>query len=162
MCACCDFVMFEPRRGGGMFMGRLGMLQSLPRLLVSREVPLLSPLFGGAAMSVSGNIVKFSRSLMVFVMRSVVIASRHIKVPQSARISPRLLLPVCKHGPNSRGRVPRASSLSRYPLFHCAQPQCDERAPPVRVPQPLFCVSRACLFNRHEIGQFAKWRNKVE
>jgi hypothetical protein len=58
-----------------MLMGFLGMLKSLPRTLLPCEMILLSTLFGGGAMSVSGNIMQLGGSLVVFVMRSVVIAS---------------------------------------------------------------------------------------
>jgi hypothetical protein len=61
-----------------LLMSGLRVLQSLPRKLVSRQVILLSALLFRGAMGVRGEIVKFRRPLMIFVMRSVVIARRHI------------------------------------------------------------------------------------
>jgi hypothetical protein len=54
------------------------VLEGLPRTLVSRRVFLL-PLFFTGTMGVGGKVVQFSGPLMVFVMRSVVISSRHIE-----------------------------------------------------------------------------------
>jgi hypothetical protein len=54
------------------------VLEGLPRTLVSRRVFLL-PLFFTGTMGVGGEVVQFSGPLMVFVMRSVVISSRHIE-----------------------------------------------------------------------------------
>ena len=53
-----------------------GVLQRLPGLLVSREVILL-PILLGDTMGVRGGIVQFGGPLMVLVMRSVVVTSRH-------------------------------------------------------------------------------------
>jgi len=55
-----------------------GVLEGLPRALVSSRVFLLPLLFTGA-MGVGGEVVQFSGPLMVFVMRSVVISSGHIE-----------------------------------------------------------------------------------
>jgi hypothetical protein len=49
-------------------MSLLRMLKSLPRMLMSCEMVLLSALFGGTAMSMSRNIMQFGGSLVVFVV----------------------------------------------------------------------------------------------
>jgi hypothetical protein len=51
----------------------MGMLERLPRMLVPCEMFLLSILFGGAV-RVRRLIVQFGRPLVIFVVRSVVIA----------------------------------------------------------------------------------------
>jgi len=74
----CDAVFIHggPMRLLGMLVSLLGVFQSLPGALLPGLVVLL--FMGlGAAMSVGGLIVKFGRALMIFVVRSVVIASRH-------------------------------------------------------------------------------------
>jgi len=62
------------------FMPRLmsfrGMLEGQPRMFVPSEMILLSML-PGSTMGVRGSIVQLGGLLVVFVMRSVVIASRH-------------------------------------------------------------------------------------
>jgi len=75
----CDAVLIHSARVCllGMLVGHSGVLKSLSRALLSGFVILFFMGFGGATMSVSGNIVQLSGSLMIFVMRSVVIASRH-------------------------------------------------------------------------------------
>jgi hypothetical protein len=61
----------------GMLVSGLGVLESLPGALLSGFVILFFMGFRGATMSVSGAIVQFGGTLMIFVMRSVVISSRH-------------------------------------------------------------------------------------
>ena len=61
----------------GMLMRFLGVLESLPGALLPGLVILLLMGFRGSAMSVGGTIVQLGGALMVFVVRSVVIASRH-------------------------------------------------------------------------------------
>jgi len=60
----------------------LGVLLGLPGVLGSRQVLLLSMLFGDAV-GVSGSVVKFGGLLMVIVMRSAVVTSRHILFHES-------------------------------------------------------------------------------
>jgi hypothetical protein len=52
----------------------LGVLQSLPRMLAAGQMIRLSALLFSTAMAVRGDVVEFRRSLVIFVMRSVVIA----------------------------------------------------------------------------------------
>src|ERR1019366_7141824 len=61
-----------------MLMSLLGVLQRLPRVLLPRQVILLIVLFGNT-MHVRGLVVQFGGPLVVFVMRSVVIACRHLR-----------------------------------------------------------------------------------
>src|SRR5271157_1225124 len=72
----CDAVFIHggPMRLLGMLVSLLGVFQSLPGALLPGLVVLLFMGLGGAAMSVGGLIVKFGRALMIFVVRSVVIA----------------------------------------------------------------------------------------
>jgi hypothetical protein len=58
-------------------MSLLGVLQSLPGALMPGLVVLFLMGFRGAAMSVGGGIVHLGGPLMVLVMRSVVVTSRH-------------------------------------------------------------------------------------
>ena len=71
------FVHSGPVRLLAMPMSLLRVLQSLPGALLSGLVILFFMGFRSATMSVGGTIVQLSGSLMIFVMRSVVIASRH-------------------------------------------------------------------------------------
>jgi hypothetical protein len=59
------------------FMSVLGVLQRLSRVFMSCQVILFSALLVSGAMGVRGDVVKFRRPLVVFIMRSVVIASGH-------------------------------------------------------------------------------------
>jgi len=61
----------------GMLVRDLGVLKSLPGALLPGLVILLLMGFRGATMSVGGSIVQLCGALMIFVVRSVVIASRH-------------------------------------------------------------------------------------
>jgi len=78
---CRDFVVSE---GCDAMSGhRLGhlvrlfrMLEGLPGMLVSTEMFLLPPFFTGAV-GVGGEVVQLGSPLMIFVMGSVVISSRH-------------------------------------------------------------------------------------
>jgi hypothetical protein len=63
----------------GMLVSLLGVLKSLPGALLPGLAILLLMSFRGTPMSVGGTIVQLSGALMVFVMRSVVIASRHLE-----------------------------------------------------------------------------------
>ncbi len=81
MSASGNFTMSEGRDTvciDRMIMRLLRVLQCLPGMLVSRQVILFSVLFGGAAMRVGSFIVQLRGPLMIFVMRPVVIACRHI------------------------------------------------------------------------------------
>ena len=71
------FIHSCPVRQFGMLVSFLGVLESLPGALVPGFVILFFMGFRGATMSVSGAIVQFGGTLMIFVMRSVVISSRH-------------------------------------------------------------------------------------
>jgi hypothetical protein len=75
----CDamFIHRGPMRLLGMLVRFFGILESLPGALLPGLVILLLMGFGGAAMSVGGLIVQLGGALMIFVVRSVVIASRH-------------------------------------------------------------------------------------
>ena len=63
------------------------VLERLARLLVPRQMILLAAPLGGTAMGVRGAIVQLRCALVVFVMRSVVIVRRHIKVSRSFQTS---------------------------------------------------------------------------
>jgi hypothetical protein len=71
------FVHSGPARLLAMPMSLLGVLQSLPGALMPGLVILFLMGFRGATMSVGGAIVQLGSPLMVFVMRSVVVTSRH-------------------------------------------------------------------------------------
>jgi hypothetical protein len=71
------FIYRGPMRLLGMLVSFLGVLKSLPGALLPGLVILLLMGFRGAAMSVGGAIVQLGGALMILVMRSVVIASRH-------------------------------------------------------------------------------------
>jgi hypothetical protein len=66
----------------------LGVLKGLPGVLLPGLVILLLMGFRSATMGVGGAIVQLGSSLMILVMRSVVIASRHLK----ALYLPRLVM----------------------------------------------------------------------
>jgi hypothetical protein len=57
----------------------VNVLQGLPRLLVPSQVILLSMLLANT-IGVRAGVVQLGGSLMVLVMRSVVISSRHIQI----------------------------------------------------------------------------------
>jgi hypothetical protein len=71
-----DVGMPKWREAMRLLMGILGILQGLAGMLVPREVILLSMLLGNP-MGVRRAIVQFGGALVVHVMRSVVIMSRH-------------------------------------------------------------------------------------
>jgi hypothetical protein len=60
-------------------MRRVSVLQGLTRLLVSSQVILL-PLLLANTIGVRAGVVQLGGSLMVLVMRSVVVACRHIQI----------------------------------------------------------------------------------
>ena len=62
----------------GMLTGTFGVFKSLPRVLLAGLVILFLMGFRSATMRVRGTIVQLSSSLMILVMRSVVITSRHL------------------------------------------------------------------------------------
>jgi hypothetical protein len=66
-----------PVRLLAMPMSFLGVLQSLPGALMPGLVILFFMRLGGATMSVGGGIVQLGGPLVVFVVRSVVVTSRH-------------------------------------------------------------------------------------
>ena len=70
-----------PVRLLGMLVSLLGVLQSPPGALLPGLVILFLMGFRGATMSVGGAIVQLGGPLMIFVMRSVVITSRHLESP---------------------------------------------------------------------------------
>ena len=61
----------------GLLMRFLGMFESLPGELLPGEVILLLMSYSGTSVSVRGKVVQFRGSLMILVVRSVVITSRH-------------------------------------------------------------------------------------
>jgi len=69
------------RRLLGMQVGLFGMFKSLPGLLLAGLVILFPMGFRGATMRVGGAVVQIGSSLMVLVMRSVFVTSRHLKAP---------------------------------------------------------------------------------
>jgi hypothetical protein len=79
---CGDVVV--PERGDavparnrlGMSVGPLGVLKRLPGMLLPAQVILVAVLLGNP-MGVSGVVVQFGGELMVLVVRSVIVASRH-------------------------------------------------------------------------------------
>ena len=71
------FIHRFPMRLLGMLVSFLGVLKSFPGELFPGLVILFFMSFRGATMSVGGTIVQLGGSLMILVVRSVVIASRH-------------------------------------------------------------------------------------
>jgi hypothetical protein len=71
------FVHGGPVRLFAMLVSLLGVFQSLPGALMPGLMVLFLVSFRGAAMSVGRAIVHLGRPLMVFVVRSVVVMSRH-------------------------------------------------------------------------------------
>jgi hypothetical protein len=63
----------------GMLVGLPGVLKRPPGELLPCLVVLFLMSFRSATMSVGGTVVQLSGSLMIFVMRSVVITSRHLE-----------------------------------------------------------------------------------
>lgn len=76
----------------GLLMRFLGMFESLPGELLPGEVILLLMGYSGTSVSVRGKVVQLRGSLMILVVRSVVITSRHFKDSLSAQTWPGLLL----------------------------------------------------------------------
>ena len=72
------FIHSVPVRLLGMLVSLLGVLKSLPGVLLPGLVILFLMGFRSATMSVGGAIVQLGSSLMILVMRSVVITSRHL------------------------------------------------------------------------------------
>ena len=75
------FIHSVPVRLLGMPVSLLGVLESLPGALLPGLVILFLMGFRGATVSVGGTIVQLGGPLMIFVMRSVVITSRHYALP---------------------------------------------------------------------------------
>jgi hypothetical protein len=73
------FILRSLKRPLFVLVSLLGVLKSSPRVFVPGLVVLFLMGFGSTPMSVGGNIVQFGSPLMVFVMRSAVITSRHLK-----------------------------------------------------------------------------------
>jgi hypothetical protein len=73
------FIHSAPVRLLALLVSLLGVLQSPPGELLPGLVVLFLMGFRSATMSVGGTIVQLSRPLMIFVMRSVIIASRHLE-----------------------------------------------------------------------------------
>jgi hypothetical protein len=61
-----------------MLVNLLGVLQGLPRVLLPGLVILLFMGIGGGSVSMGGTVVQIGRALMILVMRSVLVASRHL------------------------------------------------------------------------------------
>jgi hypothetical protein len=72
------FIYCLPLHLRGVQVSPLGVLQSLPGVFLSGLVILLAVGFRGPTMRVGGTIVQLRGSLMILVMRSVVITSRHL------------------------------------------------------------------------------------
>jgi hypothetical protein len=62
----------------GMLVSPLGVFQSLPGVLLPGLAILLLMGFRSDSMCMGGTIVQFGSALMILVMRSVVITSRHL------------------------------------------------------------------------------------
>jgi len=71
------FIHRVPMHPLGMLVSRLGVLKSLPGVLLSGLVILLFVRIRSRAMSLSGTLVQLGGSLMILVMRSVVITLGH-------------------------------------------------------------------------------------
>jgi hypothetical protein len=93
-----------------------GVLQSLPRMLVSRQIILFSLLLA-SPMGVRGTVVQFGGFLVVLVMRSVVITSGHLRYSRSAPTSCGLPWRVDRHGPSTRELFRHATFPLRCRLF---------------------------------------------
>jgi hypothetical protein len=65
----------------------VGVLQGLPRMLVTRLVILLTVMFRSGSVRVRSVVVQLRSSLMIFVMRSAIVSSGH----QRLSICPDLL-----------------------------------------------------------------------
>ncbi len=72
------FVYCAPAHLPRMLVSQFGVLQRLPGEFLPGLMILFLMGFGGASMCVGGGIVQLGGSLMIFVMRSVVITSRHL------------------------------------------------------------------------------------
>jgi hypothetical protein len=72
------FIHGRPRYLRGVPICPFGVFEGLPGMLVPGLVILLFMSFRGAAMCVGRIIVQLGSSLMILVMRSVVITSRHL------------------------------------------------------------------------------------
>jgi hypothetical protein len=70
----------------GMLVSLLGVLKSLSGALLPGLMILLLMGFRGTPMGVGGTIVQLGGALMIFVMRSVVIASRHLETSYPSRL----------------------------------------------------------------------------
>ena len=73
------FVQKAPVRLLGKLVSLLGVLQSTPGALLPGFVILFLVGFGGATVGVRGGVVQLGGPLMIFVMRSVVVTSRHLE-----------------------------------------------------------------------------------
>jgi hypothetical protein len=69
----------------GILMRLLGVLQGLAGVFMSRLVVLFVMGFRSIAMNVGGIVVQLRCPLMIFVVRSVVVASRHLETLHPAR-----------------------------------------------------------------------------
>jgi len=73
------FIHSVPVRLFGMLVSLPGVLKSPPGELLPRLVVLFLMGFRSVTMSVGGTVVQLGSSLMILVMRSVVITSRHLQ-----------------------------------------------------------------------------------
>jgi hypothetical protein len=73
---CRNIVVSEWGKAVRVLMGILGMFQSLPGMLVPGQVVLLSMLLG-SPVDMGGAVVQLGSSLVVLIVGSIVIASRH-------------------------------------------------------------------------------------
>src|ERR1700691_880283 len=111
-------------------------------MLVPGHVILLSLLLADT-IGVRANVLQLSRPLMVLVMRSVVITSRHIRYALFAPIWCGLPAQACKLDSNSPAPGPHARLRLHGRLFHYVPPRYDGRAPQVRVARRPSGVRRA-------------------
>src|SRR5580704_7026153 len=121
--------------------GRLGVLQRLPAVLVP-GLPLLFLMgFRRAAVSMRRDVMHLGRPLMILVMRSVVVASRHAKDSRSGPTCYAPLRPTHEPGWNTPALAVHAISRPRCRPSHCAQQRCDGIAPQVHVVWRLLDVT---------------------
>jgi hypothetical protein len=75
-----------PSQQTRMLDGLLRMLQGLPAALMSRFVILFLVGFRRTSMGVGGTVMQLCSALMIFVVRSVIVTSRHLECSNPARL----------------------------------------------------------------------------
>jgi hypothetical protein len=96
MSQCGDLVMTKqsdavfihpfPSQEIGMLDGLLRMLQGLPAALMPSLVILFLVGFRRTAVGVGGAVMQLCRALMIFVVRSIIVTSRHLECSNPARL----------------------------------------------------------------------------